>query len=417
MSHLSNRLMAASALALLAAAPALAQESGIGRPGEPIIIDQLQTGDIWSNMNVVVPEETDYAISTATSSGNAAAALVASGDVYAEANQENTGNVGAEARLEGGLVYGQASAVATAYGNSATSTTEDGNSHVRSSQTMRGDTTASVEMELLGGNSVSSSSTAIANAVSSHAEYGDHYAEHEQYAEGSVTASTDADLCCDGTSATFSTVAGGNAVTSTGETTTAIQNGTQTTASGITLRGTTDLYMYEATNAVAASTVAGNSYVLENQYGYTSLGQDGAALEQTNGAEVDAQTYVTAGSWNGYAVTSAYGVGNSALVSNYGSDTALYADQSNTGDVSAYASFDSTSSNDGVATLSSTAIGNAATASLCNVCGDAVLSGSTRQVNSGNVYSSGTMTAPSSGGVVGSASAIGNSATYQSGSS
>ena len=140
MSRLSNRLAAISAVALLAAAPALAQESGVGRPGEPIIIDQFQTGDIWSNMNVVMPDETDYAASTATASGNAAAALVASGDVYGEANQENTGNVGAEARLEGGLAYGQASAVATAYGNSATSTTEGGNSHVRSSQVMRGDT-------------------------------------------------------------------------------------------------------------------------------------------------------------------------------------------------------------------------------------------------------------------------------------
>lgn len=400
MSHLSSRLAAVSAAALLAAAPVLAQESGVGRPGEPIIIDQFQTGDIWSNMNVVMPDETDYAASTATASGNAAAALVASGDVYGEANQENTGNVGAEARLEGGLAYGQASAVATAYGNSATSTTGNGNSHVRSSQTMRGDTIATVEMELLGGNTVSSSSTAIANAVSTHAEYGDNYAEHEQYAEGSVTATTDADLCCDGTSATFSTVAGGNAVTSTGETTTAI-----------------DLYMYEATNAVAATTVAGNSYVLENRFGYTALGTEEDALTQTNEGEVDAQTYVTAGSWNGYAATSAYGVGNSALVSNYGSDTALYADQTNTGDVSAQASFDGTSSSGGVATLNSTAIGNAATASLCNVCGDAVLSGTTRQVNSGNVYSSGTMTVPSSGSVIGSASAIGNSATYQSGSS
>ncbi len=417
MSHLSNRLAAVSVAALLAAAPALAQESGVGRPGEPIVIDQFQTGDIWSNMNVVMPDETDHAASTATASGNAAAAMAVSGDVHGEANQENTGNVGAEARLEGGLAYGQASAVATAYGNSATSTTGDGNSHVRSSQTMGGDTTASVEMELLGGNTVSSSSTAIANAVSTHAEYGDNYAEHEQYAEGSVTATTDADLCCDGTSATFSTVAGGNAVTSTGETTTAIQNATQTTAPGVTLRGTTDLYMYEATNAVAATTVAGNSYALENRFGYTALGTEEDALTQTNEGEVDAQTYVTVGAWNGYAATSAYGVGNSALVSNYGSDTTLYADQTNTGDVSAQASFDGTSSSGGVATLNSTAIGNAATASLCNVCGDAVLSGTTRQVNSGNVYSSGTMTVPSSGGVIGSASAIGNSATYQSGSS
>ena len=416
MSTSSHRLLTASLGVLILAAPALAQERGVGTEGEPVVIDQVQTGDIWSNMNVVVPDEADYAVSTASSAGNSASGLVSSGDVNLVVDQDNNGTSTATARLEGGVVYGQASTIATAYGNAVSTTTEDGNSYISTNQVSSGDTTALAEMELLGGNSVSSSSTAIANAVATHAEYGDNYANHAQHTDGLVSASTDADLCCDGTQATFSTVAGGNAVTSTGSTTTAIQNATQTVAAGTVLRGTTDLYMYEATNAVAATTVTGNSYVLENEFGYTSLGQDGAALSQTNDGEVDAQTYVTFGEWSGYANTSSYGVGNSALVSNYGSDTALYADQNNTGDVSAQASFNATGTTGGVATLNTTAIGNAATASLCITCGDAVLTGTTRQINSGNVYANGTMTVAGTGGVIGSASAIGNTATYQSGS-
>lgn len=407
MSNLSKRL-ATGLAALMLAAPALAQQA------EPIIIDQIQDGDIWSNMNVIVPDETGSAAATATTSGNAGAMLQRDSDVNLVARQETTGDASSEARLEGGVVNGQASAIATTYGNAITTTAEGGNSWVETDQRMTGDTTATAELELLGGNYVTGAATAIANAVSTHGEYGELYGDHDQTSEGSVTATTDADLCCDGTQASFVSVAGGNAVTSTGYTTTAIQSGTQTTGPNATLRGLTDVYIYEAVNTAAASTVAGNSYVLENQFGYTSLGQDGNALSQTNASEVDAQTYLTVGEWHGYAAATSYGVGNSAMVSNLGSDTALYAEQTNTATVGAQASFNGSSMTGGVATLSSTAMGNAATASLCITCGDAVVSGATYQYNSGNVYAYGTMTVPTSGGVVGSASAIGNSATYQS---
>ncbi|MCI4643737.1 MAG: holdfast anchor protein HfaD [Hyphomonadaceae bacterium] len=410
MSRLSHRALPASLIALALAMPALAQEA----EDQPIIIDQLETGDIWSSMNVVVPDTADYAASTATSTGNSASVLLKSGDVDLIVNQEMTGNSSAEARLEGGVVMGQASAVATAYGNAVNTTTEDGSSASQTEQVMSGDTVANAEIELLGGNTVIASATAIANAVASHAEYGEHIAEHVQHSEGSASATTDADMCCDGSGASFATVAGGNAVSSTGYTSTAIQSGTQTTAAGATLRGLTDVYIYEATDVVAATTVAGNSYVLENQFGYASLGEDGDALSQTNESEVDAQTYLTVGAWNGLAGATAYGVGNSALVSNLGSDTALYADQTNSATVGAQASFDGASTTGGVATLSATAMGNAATASLCITCGDATVSGTTRQVNSGNVYAIGTMSVPTSGGIIGSATAIGNSATYQS---
>ena len=83
---------------------------------------------------------------------------------------------------------------------------------------------------------------------------------------------------------------------------------------------------------------------------------------------MDANTTVSLDDWSGDANASAYGVGNSALVANVGSDTSLYAIQSNYGAVTANASL-SGGRNDGTGTVNATAIGNAATATLCNACG------------------------------------------------
>ena len=91
----------------------------------------------------------------------------------------------------------------------------------------------------------------------------------------------------------------------------------------------------------------------------------------------------------------------------------MYANQENFGDVTSYASFDGSTSDGSQGYASSTAIGNAATATMCYGCGDGILSGSTSQSNSANITAYGSMS--TSGGYVhGAASAIGNSATYQS---
>lgn len=416
MSIFTKALAGAGAGALLVAAPAAADQ-----PADPsgerahIVIDQIQTGDLWSDMNVHVETGATDASSSATTVGNTGAGLLMSGAVDYDANQEMHGDAEAHAELTGGVVSGTAITAATAYGNASNAGTWMGDSYVQSYQTMNGDTTASTTFDLDGANVASGATTAIANVATTSGEFGDNRAYQEQASNGSVTATTDADLCCNGTQAGFATTAGGNAITSTGYTTTAIQGAVQTTAAGERLQAVTDVYIGDAHNAVAATTASGNAYVLNNQFGYTSHGREGSELFQGNESEIDAQTYVTLTNFGGHAAASSYGVGNSAVVSNVGSDTALNAIQSNFANVSSQASFTGQSMTGGVATLSSVSIGNAATASLCNTCGDATLNGRTQQFNSANISASATMNVPGAGAVIGSASAIGNASTYQSG--
>ena len=123
---------------------------------------------------------------------------------------------------------------------------------------------------------------------------------------------------------------------------------------------------------------------------------------------------VTLDHWSGYATASSYGVGNSALISNVGSDTAIYANQTNDGTVGSQASFSGQSWVGGTGMVSATSIGNAATATVCNYCSDAAVGGRINQTNNGQVYAYGQATSVYGNGIYGSATAIGNSATLQS---
>lgn len=413
MTRYMTSLLGAAAGAMLLAGPASGQDAY--EDNTPIVIDQIQTGDLWSNMNVHVGTDADHAASSATTTGNSANGLVTDQNLDYDAVQQMDGHATAEASLTGGLVTGTATVTSTAYGNASNAGAWNGDSFAQSHQVMNGDTYASSTLDIVGAGTVGVATTAVANVAATAGEFGENRAFQTQASNGSVSAETDADLCCDGESASFATTAAGNTISSTGYTTTAIQGAVQTTASGTTIRGLTDLYMGEAVNTVAVTTASGNSYVLHNEFGYTSLGREGSELFQGNESEIDAQTYVTLDSFSGYAAASAYGVGNSAVVTNSGSDTALHTIQSNFATVGAQASFNGASMSGGVASLSATAIGNTASATLCNFCGDAALSGRTQQFNSASVYAIGSATLPQGGTIIGTATAIGNSATYQSG--
>jgi hypothetical protein len=409
----SAKLMGAAAIAALLASPALAWEDGEEPAISVVEIEQVQLNNVWSNMNVEIEHYAPDAVSTSTAVGNAAAGLLMSGDIDLDVYQTLEGNVGAANRLTG---YGAGTAIATttAYGNSTTGGTWDGTNFYRAEQDAYGDVSADTEVLMHGANQIATATTAIANVSVPADEYGTNRAFQRQASNGSVSATTDVDMCCTGTSGTFVTTAGGNAVSSTGLTSTNFNGAVQTTAAGETIEASSDVYMYDGHQILAASTASGNSVTVHNEWGYATLGRDGSEVSQANDSNIDSQSYVTLDHWSGYASSSAYGVGNSALISNVGSDTGLYANQENTGQVYSQAQLEGQSMVHGTGTVNATSIGNAATATLCNTCGDAVLQGRTNQVNSGQIIANGTAYTPNSGGVYGSATAVGNSATYQS---
>ena len=410
----SMKLMGAAAIAALLTAPAFAWGEDDEQPVSVVVIDQVQLGDVWSGMNVDVPNYTSDAVSTSTAVGNAAAGLMMSGDIDLEVNQRLEGNVEAVNSITGGYV-GTAIATTTAYGNSSTGGTWMGTNYYRAEQVSNGDVSAATEINLQGTNQTATATTAIANVSVPTDEFGTNRAFQIQESNGSVSANTTAVQCCDGTSATFVTTAGANAVSSNGLTSTNFNGAVQTTAYGERIQAATDVYMGDGNNVLAATTAFGNSATVDNKWGYATLGRDGSELYQENKSDIDSQTYVTLDHWSGYATATAYGVGNSGLISNVGSDTGLYAIQNNDGTVYTQASLTGNSSVGGTGIVNATSIGNAVTANLCNFCNsDSVLQGGVTQTNSGQVIARGTAVVPSSGGVYGSATAVGNSATYQS---
>lgn len=400
-----TRISTLLALAMSASTIAIAQEAGT--------IDQVQMGDVWSDMNVYVPDYTPNVASTSTAVGNAAAAVRNSGDITATVRQDFNASATATNSLRG---YSADTAVSTttAYGNAITSGTDYGTNTLWGTQTASGTITANSEMELLGAATVSSATTAIANVSSSDNNFGTNIADQTQYSSANVRAETDADACCDGYYASYATVAGGNATSSTGYTSSNYNRALQKTEAGSTITGVTDVYMNDGTNVTASTNSFGNSATVNNEWGYATLGLEGAPTTQVNGADVDAQSYVTLDHWSGFATSSAYGVGNSALISNIGSDTAIYADQTNDGTVGSQASFTGQSWTGGTGIVTSTAIGNAATATVCNYCSDGAVGGQINQVNNGQTYATGSAHVAYGGAVYGSATAIGNSATLQS---
>jgi hypothetical protein len=157
----------------------------------------------------------------------------------------------------------------------------------------------------------------------------------------------------------------------------------------------------------AATVAAANSASIVNEWGYAQVN-----AKQTSQTDVKSDTRVTLSNWSSVTSTSSYAVGNTTLATNVGSDMVVDVAQLNTGGVSANAQFVGNSSDGAAVTLSTTAIGNGFTGYVCSQCGDASLTGSVSQTNTGNIVSTGSISANGAGYIAGSASAIGNSSTF-----
>ncbi len=415
MRRLSHLLLGQTALLALGAVPAFAQTATPAPDASVVIVDQVSLNDVWSDMEVVVTDNATSATSVSTAIGNTSTANVLSGDVDYDAVQNQNGAVLATNRLTGGTVYGgTATAVTTAYGNAAQSGTWDGNTFHTAYQTSTADVTGATAVILDGADSVSVATTSAANVASYANEYGYSAGFNQQASAANVTATTDASLCCNNEHASFAATATGNAISGKGYTTTSFNGAVQTTAPATRIRSSSAVYSQSATNLTSAATSAGNSIAIHNEFGYATLGRLGSEVFQGNEAQVDATSIVTLDNWFGTANSTAYGVGNSALISNVGSDTQLYANQENFGEVYSTSTFTGSSTAGGAGYVTATSIGNAATGTVCVTCGDAAITGVARQNNAANIYAAGTASVGNSGHIYGAATAVGNSATYQS---
>jgi hypothetical protein len=168
-------------------------------------------------------------------------------------------------------------------------------------------------------------------------------------------------------------------------------------------------------NVTSGASAAGNVAAIDNKWGYAQM--DGY---QENNGPITARSEIHIGDWAGFAASGANAIGNSAMVSNIGSDATLGMVQNNFdhGAVSAYATLQGNSSTGGVGQVSASAIGNAATVYSCAGCGDGPVKveGYVSQYNYAPVTATAVAGVGTGGAVTATATAVGNSASFIVGS-
>lgn len=390
------RVAALLASVALIAAPAHAQ----------IANTQVTLDDSFSELRLQVDEAVDVG-GTAIAGGNAMSADAEDADLDIRSTQSAHGASIADAEASVNTAYGAVSIMSAAVNNGLTAATVNGSITSRGAQHSTGDATAATDTWVGNAGAAASSASAGANVATFVAEQGDITSELHQDSAGSVSATTDADACCVNTAVVADAIASANNITATGSTTTLLSASSQeSTGASVTARS--DLSVGYAVDAISNATANGNALTVDNQWGYANV-----AATQRNTSDVRAQGFVTlGGDFLGTGSAAAYGVGNSAVIGNLGSDTLIDVAQDNAGSVSA----DSATAGLGgeYALASSAAYGNVITGALCGYC-DASNPGLTAngtQTNSGDVHSSAVVNTPYSRTVAASASAIGNAASY-----
>lgn len=393
---LITRLAAAAGLAAVLAAPAF---------GQTALNGQLNWGDVVADINVVTRDGARSAAAVATAAGNAVSGANMNGGLDAESEQTNSGATFSYATLQGGNTT-NASAMSTAQGNTLEAQTTNGPLNLTASQTADGgDVLARTRVNIGNAQTLSAVSSAASNNAATAADHGDLNVALTQSASNSAYAITDVDACC-----VSQTAAGASAAInaySSSSTTSTVNAQYEQDSTGDASEATADVYQNRAYGVTAATTAAANSASITNEWGYAEI-----RGRQTSSTNVKADTRVTLPDFSGATSISAYGVGNSTLATNVGSDMVVDVAQLNTGGVDANAQFNGTSYDHGDVVLASTAIGNGFTGYVCSQCGDAALTGTVSQTNGGNITSTGSITANGAGVIIGSASAIGNSATF-----
>jgi hypothetical protein len=307
--------------------------------------------------------------------------------------------------------WGAVSNDSSATGNAASATSFGGDINIYRTQDMRGDATAATNTQTGRVGEAYSSASAAGNVTDVAAEFGTVSAQQRQDNSGRVIASIEADHCCVNWPVGADAAASANSASISGYTST-IYSDTEQHSTGPSVTAAVDLYAGYTGDAIGAANAAANTLTIANEWGYVQ-----SQAVQRSSSDVTAASYVTlGGDFLGIASASAFGVGNSAAVSNIGSDTALDIDQNNSGAVGAFAAVAGQGGD--TATATSAAYGNVITAGLCATCsndGVPALNAESRQVNSGPVYASSVIQTPGARNVAGSAVAIGNAASYRVG--
>ncbi|WP_421787115.1 holdfast anchor protein HfaD [Hyphobacterium sp.] len=155
-----------------------------------------------------------------------------------------------------------------------------------------------------------------------------------------------------------------------------------------------------------AAQAQGNGLDIATEWAYGE-----ARGSQVNSGNTDAEANINIGNFDNESIlASSESLGNSAILTNLGTDTFLGLDQINTGGVRSVTRFDGDFG--GEVLGSAAAFGNAATSWGCQACPDTQTEGVINQTNSGTVDATFQTQYLTGWGTTGTATAIGNSATF-----
>lgn len=319
------------------------------------------------------------------------------------------GFVTSSAETNGVAIDGTATTASSAYGNSAmidhygdvdislSQTAADGSS-VFSSATLRLDSYAVGNI---------TAATAAANAVETNGYYGSTVGDITQDSGATVDARALVEARNAGLGEFSATAASafGNAIRSNGRESAVILSTDQ--ANRGTVRASSRV---NAAGGGVFTTVAaqaqGNGLDIATEWAYGE-----ARGRQDNSGDTDAEANINIGNFDiDSVIASSESLGNSAILTNLGTDTFLGLDQINTGDSRSIVRFDGGFGGEVIG--SAAAYGNAVTSWGCQFCPDTTSEGVINQTNTGQVNATFQSQYLTGWGTTGTATAVGNSATF-----
>jgi len=418
MTTITKKLLGATAIIALAAGAATAQDQNPDKRYGPdqTIIEQVQLGNVWSDLQVNVPSSKSDTIGNVTGIANATTVTEDYGDISLLNRQDNSGEV--ETSLEVNVGYTEDDVFSSngATGNSSFVAAYNGAvSEGDIIQTNHGNVTAINTTDVINAWAVSSTTTAVANTSQIESTFGDTQTFREQTADGNVFA---------------------NGVVTTEHATGFVQNtaiatqnsaeahvdyadraflgGIQTTEQHTTTVASAQTDVTYAQDVFTSSAASGNQFNATAIESNASVGTPGSEVFQGNGSDVFAAADTNVASFTGAASSTAAGVGNGIQFDSVGGYNQINTIQNNLGNVGTSVTLNTGDfGGNSIGIASATSIGN----SVAAINQGGFVSGTTFQQNSGEVFARSQISTGRAGTVTGTASAIGNSATFNNRSS
>ena len=366
----------------------------------------MQLGDVFAQQTLNVDEAPNGTSATTTAVGNSATAVGSGVAVNYQGSQELNAEVHAKGNLSVSGDSGTGLYVtSSATGNTATTGTCCAATTGNSTQTIdayHGVTAESYAYAGNGADTVSVDSTALGNTTGYEAVNGAVNTSTTQTHYGTTDAETGANIGS-ANEASYTATAVGNNVTTDASNSSVNQSVSQTADGYATLANVSATQGSSIDTTAAATATANNINVVSD--GYSAV----LSSDQLSTKDVSANASLTLDNWSGSATSSAYGVANSAIVSNSGSYTGVTAEQTNQGAVTVTANLNGGAGGDALG--SATGVGNAVSGYACVTCNGTV-SATTTQTNSGGVSTTTTVTGHTVNSAAGISTAIGNTASF-----